>query len=464
MGLSLTNTHIHNKANLTKPQFKKALTDMMKAKGYTKATEDDASVSLSLVFSKDRKWVTVLGEDINTSDLTKSLGLQVLSVELVDSDFAELKLHSADSADTLMLGRPYMDEYPDQNPEKWQSILGENTWSQVEEIQSGDHKFAEDALAEFAQLIGLGENILLENDDIPQGAEILHFKKAKEKKLTLNAAFKQVFGPELEKQGFKPIKGSKKPIYLRVMTDEIINVISVENATARSTARRIGEYAFEINGDVLSIYDSWWGQHFPYGGNMVNAWIYRNNTCRNTEDKTDFDLVIKNMDKLQDFIYIKEDPESLIKSMEYSLQVTKDYLLKEMNSVKDINDCIRYYKVFGAINIRAAFNEFGDADSGIDESGHSSLMMIKADYRDDDMWNLIGEYEDYKKHFRGPVDDRVRAACKKKYDELERCRIDANKLRDKIFNTPELYEQAIAIADRVKEENIEILRKHGIEM
>ena len=60
---------------------------MMKSKGYTNVTEDDAAVSYSLVFTKDRKWITVMGEDINAAELAKSLGGQVLSVELVDSDF-----------------------------------------------------------------------------------------------------------------------------------------------------------------------------------------------------------------------------------------------------------------------------------------------------------------------------------------------------------------------------------------
>ena len=87
MERSLTNNHILNADRLTKAQFNKAFTDMMKSKGYTKATDDDAVVSYSLVFTKDRKWVTVTGEDINAAELAKSLSMQVLPVELVDSDF-----------------------------------------------------------------------------------------------------------------------------------------------------------------------------------------------------------------------------------------------------------------------------------------------------------------------------------------------------------------------------------------
>lgn len=154
MGQTITNLHIHNSAGLTKAQFKKAFADMMKQRGFVKATADAATVSYSLVFSKDRKWVTVTGEDLNAAEFAKSLGSQVLSVELVDSDFAELKLHAPDgSADTLMLGESYSDEYPEPNPDAWESVLGENSWSKVKEIQSSDCTFAEDILADFGQLV-----------------------------------------------------------------------------------------------------------------------------------------------------------------------------------------------------------------------------------------------------------------------------------------------------------------------
>ena len=52
-----------NVDKLTKAQFKKRFTDMMKAKGYACAKEDDAELCYALVFSADRKWVTVLSED-----------------------------------------------------------------------------------------------------------------------------------------------------------------------------------------------------------------------------------------------------------------------------------------------------------------------------------------------------------------------------------------------------------------
>ena len=137
----------------------------------------------------------------------EALKTNVVSVGLVDSDFAELKLFDSSGklADTLILGESYMDE-PSSTGEKdfWQPLLTENgTWEQVTEIQNGSYTFAEDALAEFAQLIGMdSEQILLDNEDADDSATVMYFRKAGEKKLTLNAAFKQVFGEALEPLGF----------------------------------------------------------------------------------------------------------------------------------------------------------------------------------------------------------------------------------------------------------------------
>lgn len=114
MGRSLSSNHIYNIDKLTTAQFQKKFTDMLRLKGYSTAKEDDAELCYSLVFSQDRKWVTILSENSgdarkNAADLAKSLGLQVLSVELVDSDFAELTLFDKNgtAADTMFLGEPY---------------------------------------------------------------------------------------------------------------------------------------------------------------------------------------------------------------------------------------------------------------------------------------------------------------------------------------------------------------------
>ncbi|MBP3271385.1 MAG: hypothetical protein J6M17_04045 [Ruminococcus sp.] len=441
MGLSLTNTHIHNKANLTKPQFKKALTDMMKSKGYTKATEDDASVSFSLIFTKDRKWVTVLGEDINAAELAKSLDLQVLSVELVDSDFAELKLHSADSADTLMLGNPYMDEYPDPNPDKWQSILGENTWSQVEEIQSGDHTFAEDALAEFGALIGLGENILLENDDIPEGAEVMHFKKAKEKKLTLNAAFKQVFGGYLEPLGFVKIK-TADPIYVRLLDDCFIQIIAME---------KMADNVYRILCGVATIYrlKIELERGYRYNINWLRgiSELYRNINSSNY----DWNYYMS----IQAFGFVTPNNEEIIASFNKALAETKKIVMPEFDKMKNKNDVVSYLCKAYPAGMDLSYDppegdalicyELDDPYVYIDFSRESAYKELS----DMIACNECGYTEDIREEKTKEIDDYLAA---------DRALIEA------FFNDKKINAEIKKKIDDRKQRNIDILRKYGIEI
>ncbi len=90
----------------------------------------------------------------------------------------------------------------------------------------------------------------------------LLFKKAAEKRFTLNAAFKKVFGEALEPLGFKLIK-SKYPYFVRVVNDEIIHVVFVCKNKCETSSRKSfyvvfgvaiiyrGEIDFNINPEDL---------------------------------------------------------------------------------------------------------------------------------------------------------------------------------------------------------------------
>ena len=466
MGRSLTSNHIFNAEKLTKAQFKKKFTDMMKAMGYTSAKADDGEISYALAFSGDRSWVTVLTEESTdtrkeASELAKNLGLQVLSAELVDSDFAELTLYEKSGAavDTMFLGEPYFEEYPEPSPLKWQTLLNID-WAKVEEIQSKDHTFADDALCEFGEVIGC-ENMLLEFDGADDDAVRLYFKKAGEKKLTLNAAFKQVFGPELEKQGFKLANGTKKPIYYRVVSDELIYVISISDKTKRYPVMK-DEKAFEIEGDVLCTYCNYLGELFPDIDFMSNSKIYGILASRNKDEEYDLSYI----HKINDLVYKKDNKDDLINVMQRAYRITQNHLISEIFKVSDMNSFIRYYRIFygGFLNIKSAFNEFGVFESGLKESGDSSLVLIKANDHDDGMWNVLEECECLSKTMKRNRTGFDPIRYQKEFDEWDTYTKEVNELRDKIFNTSELYNKAIELADRIKAENIEVLRSYGIEI
>ena len=261
MSTTFTTTHIHNTQNLTKAQFKKAFTDMMKAKGYTASDEENAALTYTLAFSPDRKWVTVLTDGADTrreaAELANGLKAHAVVIDIVDSDFAELSLfdEAGKHTDTLTLGDSYLeDTAPMGDPAAWQPLL-RGSWEQVQEIQKGSYTFAEDALAQFAPLIGMDSgNILLDNDSADDNAVVLHFKKAAEEKLTLNGVFKQVFGEKLIPMGFKFMCGKS---FVRVVNNEVIQTVSCvkENSIGTFNIHDGSDVIYNIRFAISTVYD-----------------------------------------------------------------------------------------------------------------------------------------------------------------------------------------------------------------
>ena len=339
MGRSLNINHVLNADKLTKAQFKKQFTDMMKAKGYTSAKEDDAELCYELVFSADRKWITVLSEDDTeaknkASAFARDLGMQVLSVELVDSDFAELTLFGINGApvDTMFLGEPYFDEVPEPSPLKWQTMLGID-WAKVEEIQQGDHTFAEDALCEFGEVIGC-ENMLAEYGNEGDNAVRVYFKKAGEKKLTYRTAYNKVFSEVLEPLGF--VKTKTPLLYMR-LNGEIINLIKIEEdkkMTFFSNDNRRLNRNIDVRMMTSTLYEGWLDRFFePEKKSSLFVGV------REYSSMIDDEIV---NDESFEFVYDKEDPETLKTAVKQSIDYILKYVIPVFDEIVDLNSFLEY--------------------------------------------------------------------------------------------------------------------------
>lgn len=476
MGTSFTTTQIYNPEALTKAQFKKSFAGMMKAKGYSTATEDTAELTYALVFSKDRRWVTVLSEDETdprsaSAEYAKSLGTYAVMVELVDSDFAELSLFDSTGAhiDTLTLGESYLeDAAPMGEPSAWQPLMV-GSWEQVEAIQSGSYTFAEEAVADFAPVIGMdGENILLDCEADPEdiSGTMVYFKKAgaRVKSLSLNAAFKQVFGEYLEPLGYRFIKGKKFPVYVRVVSDEIVHIISIRKA--RSDHR--GKLAFEIVGNPMTTY---WKEILmdSIDGNdrysIETNWnVYRQLMYRKKDVVLDFDF----MDKLLAFYYVKNDDATLLEAMNTSLEITKQWLLSEMNRITDMQSFNKYAQVFypSYINLSFAFDKTTCEPKSFN---HKSFIIIKSKYVDDGLWIVSEECESLSKQLKQQfkssqmvyrsniTKEEYEDKIKKEYEEQNQRRIKQITFRDKILSDEKLCREISENLDRIKGESNEWL-------
>ena len=352
MGRSLNVNHVFNSDKLTKAQFKKQFTDMMKAKGYTSAKIDDAELCYELVFSADRSWVTLLSEESDdaknkASAFARNLGMQVLSVELVDSDFAELTLFGKNGvpADTMFLGEPYFDECPEPSPLKWQTMLGID-WSKVREIQQGDYTFAEDALCAFGEIIGC-DNMLAEFGEGGDNAVRIYFKKGAQKKLTLNSAFKEVFGEKLIPMGFKFIGGRS---FVRLVNNEVIQTVSCIKGSP------LGAYGLDEGSDV--IYQIWFAISTVYDDEM----LLKPDSCQ-AGFETLHSYYVKNYDifgrdeeyrhRIMGFGFRSYENDSIMRSMTFALDTFEKVICPLLEKSNDLES-----NLYNFLGFCSAFNWF----------------------------------------------------------------------------------------------------------
>ena len=246
MGNFFTSTQIYDDKKLSSKQFIDEFCKKMTKEGYVTCDSDESELSYILKFADNCKWVTITSESYeqgnqtsqkDTGRIAKMLDTTCVNTVVIDSDCAILELYdkSGKKADTLAIGRAddyFGDDIPQPSEKIWKSFLSnDSSWEQFIEIQNSEFVFVEDGLSELAPVIGMdSDNILFSAEDAEEDENIIRLVFAKtavkkEKKLSLNAAFKSVYGELLEPKGFKLLK-SKYPYFVRVIDDEVIQIIS----------------------------------------------------------------------------------------------------------------------------------------------------------------------------------------------------------------------------------------------
>jgi hypothetical protein len=258
MGNFITSTQIYNPKLLDRKQFINFFREEMKKNGYVTTSSDESEISYILRFADDCKWVTITsdayekGNQLSQSDagrIAKMLRTVCINTTVIDSDCAILEMYGADKqkVDTLIIGRA--DDYFSEDihlpsESAWKPILVDKSiWDKFCAIikDSEGYTFVEEGLAKLAPFIGMGsENILFyaEDSDENEQTVFLNFKKAeakKEKKLTLNTLFTQIYGEVLEPLGFKKPK-LHQLYYVRVINDEIIHIIGINDMKSHLVA------------------------------------------------------------------------------------------------------------------------------------------------------------------------------------------------------------------------------------
>lgn len=350
MGKFLTALHVKTKG---KEQFIDKFTRLMKKDGYVPCSEDEAAVSYAVAFSEDG-WVSLSNGDSTANELSKTAkkiteGMDTLcfTAEVVDSDFAILNLFAQNGSESRVIvgdGSGYGIEKAPILVDMWKPLIQSGDESEFVRTLGLENTFVEDTLYDIGKILGITPSVMtwcydeFEEEIGHDGNVIsLSFRKAAEKKLSLNAAFKQVFGEALEPLGFKLIK-SKYPYFVRVVPGgEIIHVITCEESLCSYPRAR----KFDIVGGIATVYR--YRIELDRNSKHNNTWLNSIGTFyARTVEKSEYNQ--KKFESLDDIGYDENDYLSLLNAMNRALELANRYMLPYLNRAVDLKSslsCIR---------------------------------------------------------------------------------------------------------------------------
>lgn len=391
---------VHIKSNIDRTRFMDSFCDVMKKRGFEPCSEDKAALSYLLAFGK--YWVTLRNEEYkndpnkaydDSQQIAEVLKTSAISVEVVDSDFAILNLFGANKDKVIVGdGSGYgIDEPPRGKREYWKPLIADGkTWEQFSEAAAKSEAFVEDALAELAKTLGINPYyICADFDDITERLDCegksvtaLYFKKAdaKNKAMSLNAAFVKVFGEALEPLGFKKIK-SRYPYFVRVVPGgEIIHVITIISKQGLMQ----NEKAFEIRGGAATVYRG--KIDFTVSPQRNSNWLISNidvyYELHPFEDNSEMYA------KIDQFTYTTGDDSSMTSGLVSSLGYTKQLLLPALDKITNLSEYADFYWKFEP----TVLDIFDEEGWGIaKDNGQSDGLMLLTIYDTDTYENKSKE-------------------------------------------------------------------------
>ncbi len=439
MGKFFTALHIKCSG---KERFIKEFTQLMKKDGYVPCSEDEAALSYAAAFSEGG-WVTLSNGDDSTNELSKTaakiaegMNTSCFTAEVVDSDFGILELHAPSGRTSRVVvgdGEGYGVEKAPFSADDWKPLLQNGDVEKLLAETGRDSTFVEDDLVEIGGLLGISDfAITADHDEFSEneGAFNLSFRKAAEKKLTLSAAFKQVFGEALEPLGFKLIK-SKYSYFVRVVPGgEIVHIISYMDMWNPYPGRK----TFDIIGGIATVYRPKIDLSIlpSYNGHWLSS-ISRYYSRLTPESEYDDEY----RKSIYSFEIEEESRSSLYNVMNYTLELTQKYIIPQLNTAVDLKSSLSYLKRLGQSCSRNSFNL--NASMGVDEG----LLYIITDDK--------GLKSRLEKVIDGslPTDEKTRQEAENDY---------------KFFNDPVIHEKVLLELDRRKAVNTEILRSYGLSL
>ncbi len=458
MGRFSTTVHIKN--NVDRMMFVNTFNDVMKKRGFVPCSEDEAAQSYLFAFGEG--WVTLANEDYkdnpqkayeDSRDMATDLKTSAFSVEVVDSDFTVMTLCTPNGAEDRVVvgdGSGYGVDEAEGTRQLWEQLLKNGkTWEQFSKMRLSKEAFIEDLLCEAAEILGVDSYyICADFDEIMEKADgsdvtTFYFKKASAKAMSLNTAFKKVFGEALEPLGFKLIK-SKYPYFVRVVPGgEIIHVVTL--LTEPSYQR--GKKCFKIFGGIATVYrDEIDLTQNPWTENV--NWM-RSNAHIAIATDIKYDFAYKG--GFQEFLFEADDESEMLYELNHSLDVTRKVMLPVISKAVDIDSSI---ECFFRMGMPLGFKE-----------GFEGLLFLKTGNYVNIIKNDIKKFDD---EYKQKMEQGVNGYTSEEYEKRLQ-RTDAVLQREispieNVLNDPKLSAKYFAELERRKAINTEKFRSYGLDI
>ena len=468
MGSFFTSTQIYNPNLLDREQFINFFCEEMTKNGYVTSNSDESEVSYILRFSDECKWVTLAseayeqGNQLSQSDtgrIAKMLKTVCINTTVIDSDCATLDLYdkSGKKKDSLIMGRAddyFGNDIPEPIESVWAPLLEKGySWRQLLDVQNGDYVFVEEGLSEIAPIIGMdSEGILfsVESRCIDEHTPVLNFKRTDDnrgRKLTVNAAFKQIIGDVLEPLGFVKAK-TKLPYFIRVVNDDLFHIIGLRyHGSGISIVSGVATvYRKEINFDNNQRYDSSWLKPISE--------FYKYRHRYDSDRKLELSMMW--------FGYLKDDTDSLIYAFKQASNKLIEWVLPVLNQIRTPDDMIGYMFSMGGYVYPLLAEKYNPEDGYPCSDGALMLTL-------DDPYSFVEQEKkirldralyELEHQVNGRTKEQYETACVLICNQYEKNKEQLSH----ILENPDVRELYLKEVHRRKLRNTEILKSYGLKI
>ena len=269
--------------------------------------------------------------------------------------------------------------------------------------------------------------------------------------MSLNTAFKKVYGEALEPYGFKKVKG-KYPYFARVIGEEIVHIITCGNTPMMVS----GKYkAFETMCGVETVYVP----KINFDMRPRHNWMPRNlDIYRETHPEKP---LWERYDELDEYVYDSTDENSMMEALKKSFEHTAEIMLPYLDEIRDYKACIKHYNTYCLEQI-FIYEDFQNRDK-------------HADYADGLLHFKVFTAEEYSKQKW----DKFKRATQRDLQYVQEGRMSMEEFERENTEVKERFERDIALFEKYannqehhqilmeelesrRRENTERLREYGL--